>query len=160
MVVAATPNDATTCGGTWSPPPVTDTMTFYRRHRPGRIDTCTVSVDVTAPTAGTYENTSAVLASSELPDADAAAASLVVTPLVVTKTFVEGSITSGGTATFNITIRNDGNEDLINIVADDPLAPECNRASGVLGTLAHGTPRPPTPAPSPTSPRASPTRSL
>ena len=84
---------------------------------------------MTAPTAGTYENdlersTASSIGSSERLRAD----SLVVTPLVVTKTFVEGSITSGGTATFNITIRNDGNEDLINIVADDPLAPECNRS--------------------------------
>jgi hypothetical protein len=52
MVVAATPNDPTTCGGTVTANAGSDTISFTG----GTVaasDTCTVQVDVTAPTAGT-----------------------------------------------------------------------------------------------------------
>jgi uncharacterized repeat protein (TIGR01451 family) len=136
-MTVSTDADSTQCDGTVTANAGDDTISFVN----GTVaanDTCDIVVEVTASAPGTYDNTSSVLQSEELPDADAATASLVVTPLVVTKTFVEGSIVSGGTATFNVVIRNDGTEPLINIVVDDPLAPDCSRASGVLGTLNAG----------------------
>jgi uncharacterized repeat protein (TIGR01451 family) len=45
------------------------------------------------------------------------------------------TVTSGGTATFTITVTNTGDVTLTNVTVSDPLSPNCNRT---IGTLAPG----------------------
>ena len=45
------------------------------------------------------------------------------------------TVTSGGTATFTITITNTGDATLTNVTVNDPLSPNCNKT---IGTLAPG----------------------
>jgi len=45
------------------------------------------------------------------------------------------AVTVGGTANFEIVVKNTGNEDLVNVVVTDPIEPACNRT---IGSLAIG----------------------
>jgi uncharacterized repeat protein (TIGR01451 family) len=45
------------------------------------------------------------------------------------------TVTKGGTATFTITVSNNGDVALTNVTVTDPLSPDCNRT---IGTLAPG----------------------
>jgi len=135
MTVAATPNESTTCtGGTITATADSGTVS-YSGGSVAANSTCTVQVDVTASTVGTYDN-STELTIDGAGTGTTATATLAVTPLFVSKTFVEGSIASGGTASFQITVRNDSTtEALSNVALVDALAPNCDRT---FTTLAVG----------------------
>jgi uncharacterized repeat protein (TIGR01451 family) len=138
MVVAPTPNASTDCtGGTITAVAGSGTIS-YTGGSVAAGATCTVSVDVTAPANGTYTNTSGVLTSSD-GDSGTAVDSLLVSPVSISKTFVEGSIQPGGTATFNITVTNTGTEDLSNLVITDALATGCDRTFTTLAVDASET---------------------
>jgi uncharacterized repeat protein (TIGR01451 family) len=132
MTVAATPNASKTCtGGTITADAGSGTIS-YTGGTVAADSTCTVQADVTAATVGTYDNTSGALSSS-LGAGSTASATLAVTPLFVSKTFVEGTIASGGTATFNITVRNDSTTEALSTVAlVDTLAPACDKTYTTL----------------------------
>jgi hypothetical protein len=129
----ATPNNvATTCtGGSLNSPADGGTSIHYSGGTVGAGKTCTVTADVTATEIRAYPNV-ASMTSSQNDVAITATQELVVSPLVLTKTFVEGSIVSGGTASFNITAHNQGGEVLNNVVIDDPLATACNHTFPTL----------------------------
>ncbi len=59
----------------------------------------------------------------------------------ITKAPASQSVTSGGTATFTITVTNTGTEDLTNVKVSDPKSPKCNKTIGKLavGASAHYT---------------------
>jgi uncharacterized repeat protein (TIGR01451 family) len=125
MVVAPTPNASKTCtGGTITATAGSGTVS-YTGGSVAANDSCTVRVDVTAPNRGTYNNTSGDL-TSDAGNSGTATDSLVVNPLVVTKTVAESSVVSGGTANFTISIQNAGNVAVTSVTADDPLATGCN----------------------------------
>jgi len=126
MKVASTPNASTDCtGATWSPTAGGATLTFSGG-TVGANSSCTAQVDVTAATPGTYNNTSSAL-SSDQGTGPTASDSLLVNPLFVEKLHAAGTVPHGGTATFTVNIRNDGDETLVDLVVDDPSAPGCNR---------------------------------
>src|SRR6185503_6263942 len=62
--VAATPAAATTCGGTWAPGAGATSLTFSGGTIPAS-GSCTVSVNVTATTAGPHSNVSGPLSTTE-----------------------------------------------------------------------------------------------
>src|SRR5205085_3136214 len=62
--VAATPAAATTCGGMWTPAAGNTMLTFSGGIIPAS-GSCTVSVNVTATTAGPHGNVSGFLATTE-----------------------------------------------------------------------------------------------
>lgn len=112
MVVAGPPNASTSnCGTpTFAPLAGATSLTFSGGmiHASG---TCTVSVDVTAPAAGTYNNTSSAVTSTNGGTGNQASAPVTfLDPPVISKTFPVATIptNTGVTLTFTITNPNPG----------------------------------------------------
>jgi len=112
VTIAATPNGSTTCGGVVSTGVNTVTLTGGSIPANG---TCTVTVDVTAPTAGNYINQLAAgaLQTSNGTNVAPAFATLTVNPLVppggpptLGKAFSPVLINAGGVSTLTITLSN------------------------------------------------------
>jgi uncharacterized repeat protein (TIGR01451 family) len=105
VVVAATPNASTTCtGGTLTASPGAGSFSYNGGTVPGGTS-CTVSVDVTAASPGSYDNS--VTVSSSLGTGAPASDTLEVAgPPVVSKAFSPTQVALGGTATVIITIDN------------------------------------------------------
>ena len=68
-------------------------------------------------------------------DADTADVTVVTPSLSIVKDPASQTIVAGGTATFNITVTNNGDVDLTSVVVSDPLAPLCDNT---IGNLAIG----------------------
>lgn len=110
MVVAATPNATTNgCGtSTFSPTAGSASISFSGGLLVGG-GTCTVSVNITAPTAGTYNNTSSGVSTTNAGTGSPASASLTVSAVVppsMTKAFAPSAIAPNGTSTLTFTITN------------------------------------------------------
>lgn len=113
VVIAANPNAASTCGGTLTANPGASTVTLTD----GSIEvngSCTVTVDVMAPDAGSFINSlpAGSLQTSNGNNAAPAVATLTViaptdggTP-TLGKTFSPASINAGGVSTLTITLSN------------------------------------------------------
>jgi len=117
VVIAATPNAGTTCGGTPTADAGGSTVTLTGGSIPAK-GSCAVTVHVTAPAAGSYINSLAAgaLQTSNGNNAAPAVATLAVnTPVVVPpavvpptlgKAFSPATISAGGVSTLTITLSN------------------------------------------------------
>ena len=97
LVVAATPNASTTCGGTFAPA-VSATSLVFSGGSVAADATCTLSVDVQALRVGTLSNLSGDLASDLSVTTPGASATLTVNevPLSVSMAFEPTAIAQGG----------------------------------------------------------------
>ncbi|HYC93431.1 MAG TPA: DUF11 domain-containing protein [Thermoanaerobaculia bacterium] len=106
--VAATPSAATTCGGTWAATAGATTLTFAGGTIPA-AGSCTVTVNVTATTAGAHPNVSGYLSTTETGQTTTSVASDVLTaiaPPVISKNFDPSPILPGGISTLTFIIEN------------------------------------------------------
>lgn len=125
MVVAPTPNTSTNCGGTVTASAGAGSMSFSG----GTIaasSTCSVTVDVTAPTAGTYNNTSGNVSSTNGGSGNTASDSLVVTAPTTIDVSLDKQVSDatpnvGSTVTFTLVIANAGPSTATNIDVTDVL---------------------------------------
>jgi uncharacterized repeat protein (TIGR01451 family)/fimbrial isopeptide formation D2 family protein len=108
LVVAATPNILSTCGGTFALAPA-DVSIDMAGGTLAANTSCTVSVDVTSSLAGPYSNTADGVSSTETGPAGAVSNTVVLnvvdTPTIV-KSFLPTSIAAGGTSTMTLVITN------------------------------------------------------
>lgn len=107
LVNAALPNAATSCaGGTVSADAGGDRLTFAGGSIPA-FGSCTITVDVTSATAGSFFNTTGPVDTATAGSGPAASATLtVVAPPTITKTFVTNPIAAGGTSQLRIVVSN------------------------------------------------------
>ncbi|MBV9407705.1 MAG: hypothetical protein JO164_02710, partial [Candidatus Eremiobacteraeota bacterium] len=131
VVIATTPNAATTCGAGTVTATAGSSSVALSGGTIAAAATCTITVSVTAATAGTYTNTipaSAITDTQGATNASPATASLQVAPsIALAKAFSPTSIPSGGTSTLTITIPNTA----AGAVALDTMALTDNLPSGV-----------------------------
>ena len=114
VVIAATPNLSTTCGGVGAPVAVAGgtTATLPTGRTIPANSSCTLTVDVTAAAGGAYINTlpAGALMTSNGNNAAPAIATLTVVALVppptLGKAFSPATIAAGGTSTLTITLSN------------------------------------------------------
>ncbi len=119
VVVAATPNASTTCGGTVTADAGSSTVTLSAAGSSIPADSsCTVTVDVTAANGGNYINSLAAgaLQTSNGSNAAPAIATLTVIPPtgqtpILSKAFSPAVIDAGGTSTLTITLINPDDTD-------------------------------------------------
>jgi uncharacterized repeat protein (TIGR01451 family) len=150
MKVAAVPNAITSnCGTpTFAPVAAAASVTFSA----GSIaagGTCTLRVDVTAPTSGTYSNTSSGVVTTQTGAAAGAASNtatlFVMLPAVVSKAFATSPVIPGGPSALTITLTNpsaNGSNDIIGASFTDvfPTAPGAmSLADAVFSTTCGGT---------------------
>jgi fimbrial isopeptide formation D2 family protein/uncharacterized repeat protein (TIGR01451 family) len=106
LAVAATPGASTSCGGTFAPNPADTTLNFTG----GTIaaaGACTISVNVTAVSSGTKNNTTGAVTSANAGTGNTASASIgVALPPTISKAFALSSIPVGGTTTLTFTLTN------------------------------------------------------
>ena len=117
--VAATPAAATTCGGTWTPAAGNTTLNFSGGTIPAS-GSCTISVNVTATTAGPHTNISGVLSTTEsgTNTSSVATATLTATlPPSIEKEFAPTPILAGATSTLTFTLTNPNQNDALAGVA-------------------------------------------
>jgi len=127
LKVAAPPSASTTCGGTptWAPAANDTTLTFGSPTGASipANGTCTVSVNITATTAGPHNNVSGFVYSSQTGTNNAGAAGIATASLVsvttptITKQFAPSSILSGGTSTLTFLITNSNPNNALSGVA-------------------------------------------
>jgi uncharacterized repeat protein (TIGR01451 family) len=134
MVVAPVPNVLISgCGATpvFSPSAGAASINFSG----GNVavgSTCQVSVDVVATIAGTYNNTSGAVSSTNAGTGGVATASLrVLSPPFVAKSFLPTPISVGGTSTLSLTISNPNANDVLTGVAVTDVYP-----AGLLNSAA------------------------
>jgi len=122
--VAATPAQSTTCTGgpTWAPAAAATTLTFGSptgAHIPASGN-CTVSVNVTATTAGPHTNTSGFLSTTEsgtnITSVGSAPLTAVLPPSIA-KAFAPTPILAGGTSKLTFTLTNPNQNNAISGVA-------------------------------------------
>ncbi|MFH1026429.1 MAG: DUF11 domain-containing protein [Pseudomonadota bacterium] len=107
MINAAVPNAATSCvGGTVNAVAGGDGLTLEGATIPAR-GSCTITVDVTSATAGSFYNTTGPVGTANAGSGVAASATLtVVAPPSITKSFVANPISVGGTSQLRIVVSN------------------------------------------------------
>src|SRR5258706_10284927 len=108
-VVVATPaNVVNTCGGTAAP--LGSGLVSLSGGTVAANTTCTITLDVTSGTIGTYNNTSGNVTSTNGGVGNTASAPLVVTPPIqppsIAKSFTPATMALGGTSTLSLTITN------------------------------------------------------
>ncbi len=143
MVVAATPNATTNgCGTpTFTPTGGSASISFSG----GSIvagGTCTVSVAITSPTAGTYNNTSSGVSTINAGTGTTASATLTVSAIVppsITKAFVPNAVAPGGTTTLQFTITNPNPSTTLTGVAFSDTFPTSPGAMVVAATPSAST---------------------
>jgi uncharacterized repeat protein (TIGR01451 family) len=108
LVVAANPNSASTCGGTFAPAPA-DLSIDLTGGTLAANTTCTVSVDVSSSIAGPYSNTADGVASTETGAAGAASNTVVLNVVdapTIEKSFLPISVPAGSPSTMTLVITN------------------------------------------------------
>ena len=143
LLVAATPNAATTCGGTVTTSASSVTLTGGTI---GANNTCTVTVDITAPSGGDYTNSLAAgaLQTSNGNNAAPALATLNVIPAgpsapTLGKAFSPATMVQGGTSTLTLNL---SNTSATPAVLSAPLVdtlPAGLTVAGVASTTCFGT---------------------
>lgn len=127
MLVASPPNATTTCGGSVSASAGAGSISFSG----GTINagtSCTVTVDVTAPVEGTYNNTSGPVSSTNGGEGNTASDSLqvgaasVIDP-ALTKRGDPPSAQIGDSVVFTLEVFNEGEADATDVVVVDVLPP-------------------------------------
>lgn len=122
VTLATPPAAATTCTGGTLTADAGDVIVSYTGGAVAAGASCTVSVNVTAASSGTYVNTSGELTSSLGSSGTASATLTVRPPPTVTKSFAPGTIAADGTSTVTVTIDNTLNaEDATGITFVDVL---------------------------------------
>ncbi len=131
--VAATPSASTTCGGspTWAPLAAATSLTFGSPTGATipASGSCTVSVNVTATTAGPHTNVSGFLATTESGTNTTNVATAPLTALFppsIAKQFAPTPILAGGTSRLTFTITNPNqNDPIVGVAFGDtfPVAP-------------------------------------
>ena len=152
MVVAAVPNLSTSgCGApTFAPAAGAASLAFSG----GSIaagGTCTVRVDITAPTSGSYANTASGVVTAQTGAAAGAASNtatlLVMTPPTITKSFAPSPVIPNGPSVLTITLTNpaaNGSNDIVGTTFTDvfPTTPgamtlaDTTITNGCGGTLS------------------------
>ena len=126
--VAAAPAAATTCGGTWAPTAGATALTFSGGTIPAN-SSCSVSVNITATTAGPHGNISGFLSTTETGTNTATVASATLTALSpprIAKNFSPSPIIASGISRLTFTINNPNPNDTMSGVAFGdtlPVAP-------------------------------------
>jgi LPXTG-site transpeptidase (sortase) family protein len=125
MFVAGTPNATTNCGGVFTANPGAAAV-FFSGGTVTAGSSCALSVDITAPSGGTYVNTSGNVVSTNGGVGNSATDSLLVSaPIVidpaVTKTGDPATAQVGDTITFTLNVFNNGAADAVNVVVTDTL---------------------------------------
>jgi len=158
LQVAGTPAAGTTCAGspTWAPAPGATTLAFGQTAgatvpaKVGAVNgSCTVTVNVTATTAGPHTNVSGFVSSTEGGTNSGASGSAVasltaVLPPTIAKAFAPDPILVGGTSLLTITLGNPNPNDALagvafadtyptGLVNVSPLSPAVTNSCG--GTL-------------------------
>jgi uncharacterized repeat protein (TIGR01451 family) len=109
VTIGGTPNAATTCGGTVTAAAGTGTVALSAGSLAGGAS-CTISVNVTSATAGSYLNTITAGALTDTQGAtnaaNATATLQVASPVTLAKAFLPTSIASGAASVLGITINN------------------------------------------------------
>ena len=149
VAVAATPNASTTCtGGTLTADAGTGTVAYTGGSVAGGA-TCTVAVDVTASTAGTFLNTTGDLTSS-LGNSGSASASLEAVSVDVSATKTDalpdddgdGAADAGETIRYTVAVANGGARETAGVVFDDSPGANTTLVEGSVtttqGTVTNG----------------------
>src|SRR5207245_1341299 len=127
MQVASTPNRTNTCGGTWSGGGGATTVSLTGGSIPVN-SSCTVTVDVTATTAGVQNNTTGNVSSTNGGTGGTASAALtVVAPPTIAKAFSPTTIQLNGASTLTLTLTNPA----ANTVAESGVAVSDSFPTGV-----------------------------
>lgn len=144
LLVAATPNSVSTCGGTFAPAPA-DVSINLTGGTVAASTSCTVSVDVTSSLAGPYSNTSGGVASTQTGAAGAvsntALLNVVDTPTIA-KSFSPISVIAGSPSTLTLIITNPNAIALTGLAFTDIFPPDLvvaatpNISSTCAGTFA------------------------
>jgi uncharacterized repeat protein (TIGR01451 family) len=146
--VAAVPSASTTCTGgpTWAPAAAATTLTFGSPAG-GTIPasgSCTVSVNVTATTAGPHTNTSGFLSTTESGTNTTSVGTAPLTavlPPSIAKAFAPTPILAGGISRLTFTITNPNPNDAISGVAfadTFPIAPGLMKVAGTPNPSTSG----------------------
>ncbi|MEO6566480.1 MAG: hypothetical protein ABIO63_10655, partial [Casimicrobiaceae bacterium] len=163
LQVAATPAAGTTCSGspTWAPAPGATTLAFGQAAgatvpaKVGAVNgSCTVSVNVTATTAGPHTNVSGFVSSTEggtnSGSSGSAVASLTaVFPPTIAKAFAPNPILVGGSSLLTFTLGNPNPDDALagvafsdtypaGLVNVSPLSPAVTNSCGGTVTASAG----------------------
>jgi hypothetical protein len=148
--VAGTPSASTTCGGTptWAPTAGATSLTFGSPTGAtlAASSTCTVSVNVTATTAGPHTNVSGFISSTQTginatTTGSATATLTAVSPPVIAKSFGTDPILAGGTSTITFTIANPNlNNALTGVAFSDtfPVSPGAMVVASPTGASTSG----------------------
>src|SRR5207247_5414297 len=141
LQVAASPSASTTCTGspTWAPTAGSTTLSFGQTTGANipAGGSCTVSVNVTATTAGPHSNVSGFLSTSEggtNTNSIASATLTAVLPPSITKQFAPSPILPNGTSTLTFTISNPNQNNAISGVAFGDIFPTSPGAMVVAST--------------------------
>jgi len=121
LAVAATPNVSNTCGGTFAPA-AADTSLNFSGGTLASSATCTISVDITASTAGPRHNVSSGITSTESLTAQGTAASALLTviaPPIFGKGFNPNAIGPAGTSSLAFIVNNINNSALTGLAFID-----------------------------------------
>jgi CSLREA domain-containing protein/uncharacterized repeat protein (TIGR01451 family) len=118
LVVAASPNAVTGCGGTFTVTAGNGSFNFNSGTIPAS-SSCSVSVDVTSAAAGTYTNTINLVGSNGGPSASTTASLTVFAPLAVAKAFSPPTIALGSNSQLTITLTNSNVVPLTNVAFSD-----------------------------------------
>ncbi len=106
------------------------------------LSSCTITVPITSNTAGTYNNSTSGVATSETGSAGAASntatLNVVVAPQVTAKSFSPSLISQNGISTMTVTLRNTNAVALTNVSFSDALT-NMTVANGTIGGTCVGT---------------------
>lgn len=144
--VAATPAVTSSCG-TWTPAPAAGatTLSFTGGTIPPRVGTtngsCTLSVNVTATSAGSRTNISGPISTTQTgtnsgPTGFGTASLTAISPPVIAKQFSPSTVLSGGVSTLTFTITNPNPSNAIASVAFSDTFPVVPGAMVVAATPA------------------------
>lgn len=147
----ASPAATTTCGGTptWAPTNSATILTFgdpvgatipARATTSATAVTCTVSVNVTATTAGPHQNISGFISSAEsgtniTPSGYGTASLTAILPPVIEKSFTPDPILTGGTSTLKFTLTNPNTDYPLSSVAFNDTLPTSPGAMTIASPL-------------------------